>query len=286
MTSVKERQTVRSTVNYATPIPGELLYTYRMVEPPEGMPASNETPDPRQVDIVSVRDGAPTSIDVQGFELVSFAPVVDDIYDPVDLERDYFPQVAELVKRHTGASEVRVFVPFLRGPEAQRRMPGAITYPAGTVHVDYTENSGPTYFEKYLSAEERERFRGRRFALINVWRPITGPMRDHPLALCDARTATADDLQLTRNISRSGKGGLRTPDGEISEGQTYTVSHSPDHRWYYVPDMMPDEALLLKNYDSRRDVARFSPHCAFDDPTTPPDALPRASIEVRTLAIW
>jgi hypothetical protein len=48
--------------------------------------------------------------------------------------------------------------------------------------------------------------------------------------------------------------------------------------------MTAGEALLLKCYDSATDGrARFAPHTAFVDPTTPADAPPRESIELRTL---
>jgi hypothetical protein len=50
--------------------------------------------------------------------------------------------------------------------------------------------------------------------------------------------------------------------------------------------MQLDEALLIKCYDSRTDVARFTPHTAFADPATPPDAPPRQSIEFRTIAFF
>jgi hypothetical protein len=68
-------------------------------------------------------------------------------------------------------------------------------------------------------------------------------------------------------------------------GETYSVKYSPAHRWFYVPDMMPDEALLLKCYDSATDGrARFMPHTAFEDPTADKaKILPRESIELRTL---
>jgi hypothetical protein len=33
-----------------------------------------------------------------------------------------------------------------------------------------------------------------RFGVINVWRPVRGPVLDSPLALCDARTFTDADL--------------------------------------------------------------------------------------------
>ena len=53
---------------------------------------------------------------------------------------------------------------------------------------------------------------------------------------------------------------------------------------YVASEMTPDEALLLKCYDSATDGrTRFGPHTAFIDPTTPADAAPRESIELRTL---
>ena len=67
-------------------------------------------------------------------------------------------------------------------------------------------------------------------------------------------------------------------------GETYGVTYNPAHRWFYVPEMQPDEALLLKCFDSATDGrARFAPHTAFEDPTAPADVLPRESIEIRTL---
>ena len=67
-------------------------------------------------------------------------------------------------------------------------------------------------------------------------------------------------------------------------GETYSVKYNPDHQWFYVPKMLADEILLLKCFDSKTDGrARFAPHSAFADSTTPSDAPPRESIELRTL---
>ncbi len=65
------------------------------------------------------------------------------------------------------------------------------------------------------------------------------------------------------------------------------VRHSPKHRWSYYPLMEADQALLLKTYDSETDGrCRFMGHTAFEDPTTPPGAPKRESIEVRTMAFF
>jgi hypothetical protein len=53
-----------------------------------------------------------------------------------------------------------------------------------------------------------------------------------------------------------------------------------------MPDLGTDEAVLIKCWDSDAGVARFAPHTAFDDPTTPADTPPRESIEFRTIAFF
>jgi hypothetical protein len=51
--------------------------------------------------------------------------------------------------------------------------------------------------------------------------------------------------------------------------------------------MTADQALLLKTYDSETDGrCRFMGHSAFEDPLTQPNAQPRESIEVRTMAFF
>ena len=108
--------------------------------------------------------------------------------------------------------------------------------------------------------------------MINLWRPIKGPLQDSPLALCDARTVEPSDLVESNLVYKH------------RVGETYSVTYNPKHRWYYAPELRRDEALLLKIMDSKTDGrARFMPHTAFTDPTTPADAFPRESIELRTL---
>jgi hypothetical protein len=115
----------------------------------------------------------------------------------------------------------------------------------------------------------------KRFAVINVWRPIHGPVLDSPLAVADTRTVDDRDLVATD---------LVYPD---RTGEIYYVQHNPQHQWYYAPAMRDDEVLLIKCYDSLADGrARFVPHSAFVDPATPAGTPPRVSIELRTLLFY
>ena len=143
--------------------------------------------------------------------------------------------------------------------------------PATRVHVDQTDKSGANRVREHLPDEAEELLKGR-VQVINVWRPIRGPLRDAPLAMADGQTVEPGDLVASDLIYPN------------RSGETYSVKYNPNHRWYYIPEMRADEALLLKCYDSATDGrTRFGPHTAFIDPTTPADAAPRESIELRTL---
>ena len=154
---------------------------------------------------------------------------------------------------------------------AAERAPGAPRQPATRVHVDHTARSGPQRVRDLMGEEAEELLKGR-VQVINMWRPIRGPLRDAPLAVCDSRTVDPKDLVPSDLVYRE------------RVGETYSVKFNPAHRWYYAPEMRTDEVLLLKIADTRTDVAaRFMPHTSFADPTTPPDAFPRESIELRSL---
>ena len=148
---------------------------------------------------------------------------------------------------------------------------GGPRQPATRVHVDQTAVSGANRVREHLPDEADELLKGR-VQVINLWRPIKGPVQDSPLAVCDATTIDLADLVPSDLVYQH------------RVGETYSVKYNPAHRWFYVPQMRSDEALLLKCSDTRTDVpARFTPHSAFIDPTAPADAAPRESIEVRTL---
>src|SRR5207248_3214483 len=87
-----------------------------------------------------------------------------------------------------------------------------------------------------------------------------------PLAVCDATSVAFADFVPSDLVYRD------------RIGETYRVRYSPVHRWFYVPEMRSDEAVLIKCYDSAEDgTARFIAHSAFEDPTAPADVLPRES---------
>jgi hypothetical protein len=167
-----------------------------------------------------------------------------------------------------------VFDHTLRTADDELREARKIREVVRRVHNDYTEWSGPQRVRDLLPDEAEDLLR-RRFAIIQVWRPIRHPVETYPLAICDARSLSPQDLVVSER---------RYPD---RIGQTYAIAHNPGHLWYWFPRMRRNEALVFKVYDSLLDGrARWTAHTAFEDPTSPPNATPRESIEIRTLAFF
>jgi hypothetical protein len=259
-------------LNYFKPS-AEKPRTYTYNPPPPGEPMSTVVSESCSVPIHDARPVlAQVSLDREGFDLIRFETAVTDFDDEDAVKAVYYPEVERAMTAATGADRVFIFDHTIR-----RRIPGATDdrigprQPVPRVHVDHTVTSGPQRVRELLPDEAEELLRGR-VQIINLWRPIRGPVRDLPLAVCDASTVRFDDLVAAAHIYRH------------RVGETYQVTYNPSHRWFYAPGMQTDEALLLKCFDSRTDgVARFAPHSAFTDPTVPADAPPRESIEVRTL---
>ena len=132
----------------------------------------------------------------------------------------------------------------------------------------------------------------RRFVAINCWRPFTPAPQDWPLGLCDARSVRADEGAVHGIVHVDAVPRVEDvpevwPD-DPSSPKSYDFSafrFSPDHEWYYFPDMSTDEMILFKNYDSSRTGAWRVPHAGFKDPTCPATQ-PRESIEVRLVAFY
>jgi hypothetical protein len=228
---------------------------------------------------MTVTDGRPVragfDLDTHGFVFVDHPTRVVDFTDEAERTRVYDPEVQALVKRCSGASDVVVFDHTIRVTDDEsQRVSGARPTVKG-VHNDYTEDSAPRRLAEIVGAEEAERRMKKRYAIIQVWRAIRGPVLVDPLGICDGRSIPrAGFIRVERRY-------------QYRTGEVYHIAHNPAHRWYWFPRMTRDEALVFKVFDSDESKpSRFTAHSAFDDPTAPPDAPPRESIETRTFAFF
>lgn len=266
---------VEGVLNYLKPT-ADKPRTYAFEQLPGG-PRANPVHEPHTVSIHDVRPvAAQMSLDREGFALRTHRSAVTDFADEDQLRRIYYPEAERLVADVTGAARVVIFDHTVRRRVSGRadREPGIPRQPSTRIHGDYSVKSGPQRVRDVMG-EEAEMLLERRFAIVNVWRPIRGPLRDAPLALCDAQSVAPGDLVAADLVYRD------------RIGENYLMRYRPGHRWFYVPEMRADEVLLLKCYDSAEDGrTRFVPHTAFTDPTAPADIPARESIELRTFAFY
>ncbi len=261
-------------INYIVPTAEKpFSYTY---EPPPGKPWRNTAYAPQPMAVRDARQLAEApGLETAGFTLVEAPSEVTDFYDERQLVDTYYGEVEALVKKLTGASKVMVFDHTIRDGRNIRRDERGVREPVKRAHNDYTLRSAPQRVWDLLPPDEAERRLKKRYAIVNVWRSIAGTIEQQPLGIVDARSVAFEDFIASDLIYRD------------RLGETYGVRHNPAHRWFYYRAMTADEAMVFKCYDSATDGrARWTAHSAFDDPTSPVNARPRQSIEIRTLVFF
>ena len=265
--------TIETTVNYLLDT-GEQPFTFTG-GPGSTEVRSNGVQDPHRVTIHNGRPfGDRFTLDRSGFHFRRHDTQMRDFFDEAEVHRVYYREMEALIKEETGAARVVVFDHTLRTADDAMREERKIREVVRRVHNDYTEWSGPQRVRDLLP-DEAEALLQHRFAIVQVWRPIRHPVETFPLAICDAQSVSTKDFVVSER---------RYPN---RVGQTYAITYNPAHQWYWFPRMRRDEALVFKVFDSLKDGrARWTAHTAFDDPTAPPNARPRESIEIRTLAFF
>jgi hypothetical protein len=265
--------TIEATLNYLLDT-GEAPWTYSGGDGSTEVRSGGER-DPHKV---TIRNGRPHAgeftLERSGFRFVRHDTAMKDFLDRDEVKRVYYPEMEALIKAESGAKRVVVFDHTLRTADDAFREERKIREPVQRVHNDYTEWSGPQRVRDVLP-DEAEDLLKRRFAIVQTWRPFRHPVETFPLAIADAASLAPGDLVVSER---------RYPN---RVGQTYAITYNPAHRWFWFPRQQRNEAIVFKVFDSEKDGrARWTAHTAFDDPTAPPNARPRESIEIRTLAFF
>ncbi|EPQ50914.1 hypothetical protein GLOTRDRAFT_133652 [Gloeophyllum trabeum ATCC 11539] len=215
------------------------------------------------------------TLDKNGFQFYKRPSKHTGFTDNAKIREEYYPESIELIKELTGASQVVLFDHTIRRrrPNEKEDTPDK-RQPVPRVHVDQTQASAIARVHRHLPPSEAPQLVQRRFQIINLWRPINHPALDWPLAFCDFSSVDPNDFVPTI---------LKYPD---YNGETMSVKFNPNHKWKYLKGMTPDEFALIKCFDSKEGVAKCTPHTGFEDPSTPPDAPLRESIELRALVFF
>ena len=234
---------------------------------------------PHDAKIENARNRTKTpSLDLEGFTLVQHTSAVRDFRDEEEIQRVHKEEIRQLLEDVSGADHVEVRAPGILRFGERSNDSGALdnSRPARFVHIDVSDATANAMSADIPVPEYR---RVRRVVHYNVWRVLTPPPQDVPLAVCDSRTIDPNDL-----IAADA---MFDKDGQIIRSfEAFVLKYNPAQSWAFFSDMRPEEVLIFKTNDSEPGRAHWVAHGAFDNPYSPPETPPRASIEMRGIAFW
>lgn len=212
----------------------------------------------------------PASLEREGFELHRCPLGEYDWHNRDWIERVYVPRSVELIRQVTGAAFV---APFLEGMTIIRDSGDPAFPPAADfVHLDQSRASVQQFVDMAALDAAPRRFAHVR--LFNLWRVMTPPPQDVPLALCDQRSVDEHDWVFGNTVEPG-----------MEQGSPYTTSvFNREQKWHFFSDLTSDEVIVFKQYDSRPGAPMGCLHGAFRWPEELPTAIPRASMELRIFA--
>ena len=243
--------------------------------PPAGQPQRNFGDYDVKVPIKDIRGHeSEYTLDDHAFMVVSDVPesAEKEFVDDESIKKNYYPEVEKLLLDYVpGSNRVFVFDHTIR-----RSKPNAPRAPVVRVHIDQTVKSATARVHHHLPDEAEELLKGR-YRLINIWRPLNGPVQANPLGFASTASLRGEDLIPIEH---------RYPD---RTGETAGIVYNPGQKWHYLSGMKNDERLFLECFDSEalkpgtKVLGGRVPHTAFRDERTPEGAIGRESIEVRAL---
>lgn len=228
----------------------------------------------------------PFTLDEHGFRLGRHATSITDWENQYGAGSDYASEVRAVAKKLCGADFVAPMGGMIRssGKTAHNIQP-----PAAEAHVDFTTRSANMIAERMYRQANPHGPGYNRFICFSLWRALSPPPQDWPLALCAGGSVRDDEG--TRNTKvdvdeiPSGDALFAEIPGEDDMVAATIFHHSPDHRWWYFPDMTIDEVIFIKFHDSDHNRAWRAPHTAFHDKGRA-GAIERRSIEFRAVAYF
>ncbi|KAF2235632.1 hypothetical protein EV356DRAFT_514155 [Viridothelium virens] len=190
---------------------------YVLLYPPsDDLSQSNYTDEP--VDDIPIHDMRPLidelSLDREGFMVGKLDSRLSytDFANETKLRSVYADEVRRYLLNLLGARPAYIHECVIRqrGDRTPRENNGH-GQPVSYVHTDYTKH---------------------------VWKPLRGPLKDWPLAICDLQSLRQSDLHPLDEVHRH----------DVLE--SHLVTYRPGQKWYYLSEQDPSEVLIFKSVDS------------------------------------
>jgi hypothetical protein len=241
---------------------------------------------PYPVTVRNARLAGPFTLDEHGFCLGHHHTDITDWEHNYGADTPYAAEVGEVAKRLCGADLV---VPMGGMIRSSGETGTTVQPPAAEAHVDFTQRCAERIATTIFRKTHPNSPMYHRFIAFSLWRALSPPPQDMPLALCEGRSVRDDEgthnTKVDVNEIPKGDALFAPIEGEENMAAATIFHHSAAHRWWYFPDMGPDEVIFIKFYDSDHRTAWRCPHTAFRD-TTRPEARIRRSMEFRAIAYF
>jgi hypothetical protein len=238
------------------------------------------------VTIRNARLAGPFTLDEHGFRLGHHHSAITDWEQNYGPDSAYAREVCDVAKRLSGADLAVPMGGMIRDSAATS---ATVQPPAAEAHVDFTQLCAERIADAIYRKVCPDGAGYRRFIAFSLWRALSPPPQDMPLALCEGRSVRDDEGTHNTKVDvdeiPTGDALFAPITGEENMAAATIFHHSPDHRWWYFPDMTADEVIFIKFYDSDHSTAWRCPHTAFRD-TSVAKAKPRRSMEFRGIAYF
>ncbi|CAD6584202.1 MAG: hypothetical protein ASARMPRED_001627 [Alectoria sarmentosa] len=218
-------------------------------QPDDDLPRTNFVAEKRRIKVHDIRQNqTKLTFEKCGFQILSFPSSMshDDFLDSYKIQSVYLKEVREMLKKALDAPHAYILDYAVRSrgssfPYSEGSQRDDVAYqPIHMAHIDLTFSEAVRVI-KHLYGHNAPSVLGARWHVVTIWQPLKGPVRDWPLGLCDASTVNFNEDTMASDIV--------FPDHYTENVQ---VHHDPQHKWYYLSDQKPDEALVFKTVYGQR----------------------------------
>jgi hypothetical protein len=202
------------------------------------------------------------SLDREGFQVATLRTALPETLEVLledgegEIRRTYWPEIVELTRQTLVSDGRKPKYVFAIGTQkfTEDKSRGLLGSYSRQAHADFSDvvfdGAWKMLVKRGVPEEEAKRLD---LMFVNCWKPFGVTVTDNPLAVLD--WTSVDPNADVRGVKR-GQGAHMEKD-TISGA---LVCHNPDHRWFYLPEMTPEELWFFKQADSRENRADISKH--------------------------
>ena len=205
------------------------------------------------------------------------------------VDDNYMTEVVKIIQEATGGAEVIPNGFRLRTQVQDGRDIMKTRVPSGSLNVVHVDRDPVTAHVRLKSSigNERaegllEKYKGKKWASVNVWRPIGDTVGKWPLLFVNREKTPGWDYE-THMVNVLALNDPAVQDRGEKSHET-VLKNDPTYTYHYTSNLSIDEVLIFASFHT--DPKKVVPHGAFWDNNSPENTPMRRSIEARCWVFW